>query len=233
MTSATLEKMLEVKTGPLAQIYPLFEPDSLQHAHEIMTARRTDSSLQNRWFWTADFPMYSVEDGEEVLYFAGRDHNLMFRDIQNATSQLLRSQNYVPPKEGIGEVVAASKTGTVLRVKLSDLKLERENDEWGYFKIDTSNPDSLNLTQRAFAERVYGQGAEFAENMQMLQKAGKEATRIYVLNPDYVKSEVKGDGAIARASWLGRFGGSLRFFAGGRGVDDPYCSLRGVLRKSA
>ena len=222
LETQTLERKLEVKIGQLAEIFPLFDDSTLQHALDINTARRTDASLRNQWFWTADFPMYRVEDGEAVLYFAPREHNLIFRDIQNATSQLLGSQNYVPPKEGIEEVVAASKTRVVLKVNLSNLRLKGNENEWRYFEVDTNNLDSLNPDERAFAEIVYGQ-----------DNVGK--TRIYVLNPDYVKTQLKGkeDSAIARASRLGRFVIGSRFNADGRFVDVAVNGLRGVLNESA
>ena len=222
LETQTLERKLEVKIGQLAEIFPLFDDSTLQHALDINTARRTDASLRNQWFWTADFPMYRVEDGEAVLYFAPREHNLIFRDIQNATSQLLGSQNYVPPKEGIEEVVAASKTRVVLKVNLSNLRLKGNENEWRYFEVDTNNLDSLNPDERAFAEIVYGQ-----------DNVGK--TRIYVLNPDYVKTQLKGkeDSAIARASRLGRFVIGSSFNADGRFVDVAVNGLRGVLKESA
>ncbi len=231
----TLERKLEVRTGPLAEIFPLFDASTIQHAHEIMTDRRTDPSLRNEWCRTADFPMYKVEDTEAVLYFAPREHNLIFRDIRNATSQLLQSQNYVPTKEGIEEVVAASETGAVLKVKLSDLRLQGNDNEWRYFEIDTSNPNSLNVAERAFAERVYGQGNEFAENMRTLNEYGINKTKIFVLTPDYVKRKLKGkeDSAIARASGLVGFDGSSGFDAVSWCVGDALYGLRGVLKESA
>lgn len=218
----TLERKLEVKTGPLANVFPLFDPSTIQHAYEIMTDRSTDASLRNQWFWTADFPMYRVEGGEAVLYFAPREHNLIFRDIQNATSQLLRANNYIPKKEGIDEVVAASNTEAVLKVNLSNLRLQGNDGEWRYFEVDTGNLNSLNSDERAFAERVYRQN-----------NIGK--TRIYVLNPDYVKNQLKGkeDSAIARASWLDWFDDGSRFIAYGRDVGGADDGLRGVLKESA
>ena len=233
MSSSTLETTLEVKRGPLADIFPLFDASTIQHAHEIMNARRTDHSLRNQWLWTADFPMYRAENGEAVLYFAPRENNLIFRNVQDATSQLLSTQNYVPTREGIDEVVAAANSDRALRVKLSDLRLQGNDNEWRYFEINTSNPSSLNPTERAFAERVYGQCEEFTENMRMLQEDGKTSTRIYVLNPDYVKSKVKGDSAIARASRLGRFDYDSVFYAEVGLVGGRYDGLRGVLKKSA
>lgn len=231
--TVTLERKLDVKTGVLVDVFPLFDDSTIQHAHELMTARRTDASLRNLWFWTADFPMYRVEDKEAVLYFAAREQNLIFRDIQNATSQFLTNQNYVPTKEGIDEVVEASNRGAVLKVKLSDLRLQGNDKEWKYFEVDTWNPASLLPAERTFAERVYGQGDEFAKNMQMLREVGMNTTRVYVLSPDYVKSKVRGNGAIARASRLGGFDGVSRFDADGRGVDNSNNGLRGVLKESA
>lgn len=236
MTEAqTLERKLDVRNGALADIFPLFDASTIQHAHQIMTARRADASLRNRWFWTADFQMYRVENGEEINYFAPREHNLGFRDIQNFTSQLLETNNYVPSKEGIDEVVNAVKAGSVLRTKLSDLSLQGNDNEWGYFEIDTGNVDLLNAAQMAFAKRAYGQGNEFTQNMRMLQEVEITKARVYALKPNYVEKQLKGkeDSAIARASRLGGFVGDSWFSAYDRVVDGAVSGLLGVLREGA
>ena len=203
MPEATLESRLEVKRGPLAQIFPLFEPSTLQHSNEIMLQRESRPELRNEWLWTADFSMYRVENGESVLYFAPRDHNLIFRDIQNATNQLLTTNNYVPKKEGIQEVVNAASAGKALRINISDLKLQKQNrsDEYGFFDVDPDNLDLLNSAQRQFVQAIYGNS--------------RHGNGVYVLDSQYVKKALKGkeDSAIARASRLDWAVLGSRFFA--------------------
>lgn len=82
----TLENLVNVNR-PLAEASKQLDPATIQiqHAREITAERRTNRDLRNQWFWTADFPMYTVEDGEAVLYFAGRDNNLIFKNIDEAT----------------------------------------------------------------------------------------------------------------------------------------------------
>ena len=234
----TFELILSDRTGKLLDIFPLFESSTIQHSHEIVSARRTDSGLREKSFWTADFPMYRVENGEAVLYFAPREHNLIFRDIQNTNSLKFTKGDYVPTKKGIEEVVASADTSVVLKIKLSDLRLSGNDYEWKYFQIRTSNPDSLNHAERVFAERVYGQENEFVDNMKMLQEFGIYKTRIYILNPDYVKSRVSGDSAIARISELERSDSEFessdpKFDAGARNFNYSKGSLRGVLKAVA
>lgn len=225
----TLEGLVN-ETGVLAKTFSKLDPATIQHASEITNDRRTledkeeRQKLRNNWFWTADSSLYTVEDGDAILYFGNRGTNLIFKNIEEATTQLLKDNNYVPSREDIKSV----KTGNTLRINLSELELKGDNDEWRYFDINTSDYDSLNSTQRTFAESVYGQGDDFIKNMEMIDKAGKSTTRVYVLNSDYVKDHVERDGAIARASGLGIFGDVSGFYGEGRNVDSASGALRGV-----
>ena len=92
MTAASLEekvKKFEYIPGPLVNAHSQVVPGTERHAHEVMALRDSRPELRNLWVWTADFPMYRVENGEALLYFAPREHNLIFRDIQNSITQLL------------------------------------------------------------------------------------------------------------------------------------------------
>jgi len=241
-----LEKLVN-EFGPLAKTFRKFDSKTIQYASEIMNDRRTESDLKkkeelkNTWFWTADGNLYNIEDengnslrgkdaekGEAVLYLSDRDNNLVFQNIDEACRQLsdTKIQNYRPSEENAQRV---KKADTTLRIRLSDSNLQRGSDEWSYFEIDTVNYNtSLNAVQRAFSERVYGKGNDFAENMKMLKEAEKEKTKILVLNPEYVKKHAK-DGFIARASRLDSFYDDSRFDAVGRDVDNSDDALRGVL----
>ena len=223
--------VLENVVGTLLRSVQRTVPGTWQTSAEITTERRTNTDLRRQWFWVANFALYRVEDGEAVLYFGGREANVIFDNIEEATSQLIKTGNYVPKKEGIDAVVASVKSGSTLRVKLSELKLNRVNDEFSYFEIDTSRYDELNAAQRLFAERVYGPGNDFVENMGMLAKAPIGKTRIYVLNPDYVESKVVGDGAVARACWLNLFNNFSNVYASDRNVGYTNVALRAVRLK--
>jgi len=234
---------LETKIGPLYKVLPLFNPDTIQHAAEIMNDRRTleDESkrdeLRGQWLWTADSELYRVEDDEAVLYDGNIDTNLIFRNIKDAKKQLRENNNYVPNSDDIQSVLDSENT---LRIVLRDLGLRGDYNGWRYIDIDTSdyNGENLNNPQRALAQRKYGsmekkiengrEYTDFGENMKMLNKAGIKTIKIYVLSPDYVKRNVNGDGAIARLSRLGSFGDSS-FIADGNNIDDRYHALRGVL----
>ena len=222
MPQDTLEAKLDVRKGPLADIFPLFDPSTIQEANGIMARRESMPQIRNEWLWAADFPMYAVEGGEAFLYLAPKEHNLMFRDIDNATTQLLATGNYVPPKEGIDEVVAAAAAGKALKVKISDLQLEKydPNDEYGFFNVNPDNTDSLNPAQKLLVQAIYG--------------ASKPGKRVYVLDSEYVKNTLKGkeESAISRASRLDGADYGSRFDADDRYVGGPYGGLLGVLKEA-
>ena len=57
-TQAVEEKTLETLVGPLAETFPKFERDTILHSDQLTIERRTNPELRNRWFYTADGPMY-------------------------------------------------------------------------------------------------------------------------------------------------------------------------------
>ena len=225
MQSAPLEARVgnvEYIPGPLLSAHSRIVPGTEQHAHKVMLLRESKPELKNKWVWTADFSMYKKEGEDAFLYFAPRGHNLIFRDIENATNQLIRAGNYIPSKKGIDEVVASAAAGKTLKIRISDLQLVKDNpsDAYGHFDVDPNNLDALNPDQRSFVEAIYGDS--------------KPGNRVYVLTSDYVKNELRGkeDSAIARASWLYRADFGSRFYASGRDVDFAYFGLLGVLKEA-
>ena len=129
----------------------------------------------------------------------------------------------------------AEKSGLVLRLEMAELGLKESNEEFSCLEIDTGNPDKLKKYQRALAEAAFDKGQDFIENMKMLNGSyGNDkkikTTRIYVLNPKYVRKEAK-NGPFARAGFLYYFNYSSNFFANVRDVGNNY-SLRGVSRES-
>jgi hypothetical protein len=219
---------LENIVGTLADCVRQTEPGTWQTSAEITTERRADPSLAKQWFWTANFAMYRTERGEAVLYFGGREANPIFENIEEAASQLISSGNYYVDEESVAGVIDSVSSGATLRIGVSNLNLKKHDKEFSYFEINPSRPGQLNLFQRRFAEMVYGQGSDFSENMRMLSDSGIKSTRIYVLNPDYVKDNAAGSQAIARACWLNDCDIDSDFIASGSYVAYPSIALRGV-----
>jgi hypothetical protein len=211
--------------GNLFDSFQELDSATIQHSDEIMKDRQDDEDLRGKWFYTADHALYRVEDDEAVLYLGRGDTNPIFKNIKEATEQLINEGNYILEKEDIEAVVNAEST---LKVKISDLELEGDG-EYGYFEIDTKNYDKLNDSQRAFAERVYGEGKDFEESMKMLKKADISITRIHVLNSDYVKYNAKEGSVLIWACKIDLFDGDSCFYAYNRGVLNGNW-LRGVPR---
>lgn len=226
----TLEGLVN-EIGPLVETFPKIDPNTIQHSREITNDRRIleneaeRKELRKAWFWTADFGLYTIKDNDVVLYLSERENNLIFKNIEEATNQLAENNNYIPKKEDIETVISSKST---LITKLSDLELKKYDDEFSYFEIDTAEYNrTLNKAQRTFAERAYGQGDDFKNNMKMFKDTGITTVRIYVLAPKYVKNHVKECSAIARTCWLGDFDYNSYFDATGRGVDGSEGTLRG------
>jgi len=223
-----LDGLVNVR-GLLAHTFSQLDLSTIQHSDEITNARREDESLRNKWFWTADFPLYVVKNGKPILYLARGENNLIFKNIEEAIPQLVRNKNYVPRQEDISSVIEAEST---LRIDPANLKLNDQSDEYSFLIINTPKYRKLNKEQRKVAERAYGQGDDFKENMEMLLGGGITETVFCVLNPEYVKEHAEEGSAIARACMLSSFGVDSCFVASGSGVIDTNVFLRGVPRVS-
>jgi len=223
---------LETIVAPLAAGYKQLETDSFQTSAELTTERRTNEALRNQGFYTANFSMYTVKEGKEYLYFGGIEANPILGNIDEACRQLINNQNYKLDAAKKQAVLDSAESGLTLKIRLAELKLQRVTDEYGYFEIDTENYDRLNPSQRALAERVYGQGDNFIENMEMIRNEGKiKQTRIYTLMPGYVKKNAK-DSPITRAGLLIDSYYNSNFIAIYRSVSCDN-SLRGVSRSGS
>ena len=64
--------------------------------------------------------------------------------------------------------------------------------------------------------------------METLSSEGKKSTRIWALNPEYVKKNVGESNVLCRASCLSSFGCNSDFFAGRRYVLNNYMRVCGV-----
>ena len=133
MQPATLERKLEIETGRLAETFPLFDASTIQHAYEINKDRITDKSLRNRWFWTADFPMYRVENEDSVL-------DAIERKDYTALKQIVNGQNVVF-SGNYGEFQDASAKSDFIKGMSSTYVVLRPADEArkvfsGYLPVD-------------------------------------------------------------------------------------------------
>ncbi len=232
----TLDQQLVNIEGNLRDAYKQCVPGTMQCVDQLMNARRTDTELRSQCFYTADGNVYCNEGNEQVLYICremttdgSRILNPILKNIDDAFTQLTTKQNYqIKPND----FDAVRNDPNTVRVVLNDLSLQSNNKEWRCLAISTTEYDTLNLEERRLAERVYGQGTDFVENMKMLKDAGIRKTIVCVLNPDYVKAHAT-ENPIGLASWLGSgssFVSNSSFDASGRSIDFDYC-VRGVRRE--
>src|SRR3989344_8362614 len=203
---------LETITGNLRDAYKQLQPGTMLHVDQLMNERRTNADLRNQWFYTADGEVYFLgAAGNPTLAMTREVHNPVLQNIDDAFDQLTRKQNYLPSQEDVQQALAAPETALIA---LPKLRLSGDEKEWRYLEIGTtpSKYKKLNDEERKLAERVYGKGDDFVQNMEMLKKAKIGETRIFVLHPDYVRKQAA-EGAVARASWLYDFNYYSHFVA--------------------
>lgn len=195
---------LETKVGPLTT--------AAQFESLLTSAELIAEGKRNSWFYTGNYSLNRVEDGNAVLYFGGNVGNPILGNIKEASEQLISTGNYKPSQESIEEAVKSA----LVKVKIDDLKLKSaSSNEWGYFVVDMKN----NEAQKAFAKAVYGDDVYEGKTDVKLG-----TTRIYTLTLDYVKKQ---DTAVARACWLDSTDFNSFFSADNHGVYNR-SSLRGV-----
>ncbi len=223
---------LENITGNLLQAYKQCVPSTMLCVDQLTNERRINLDLRNQSFYTADGEVYSVDGETPTLRMTREATNPILNNIDDAFAQSTQNYNYKVIPADFDAVKTAADTVTIDLTKLT----LQGGGEWYYLAISTSKPslmkkgyNKLNAEERKLAERVYGQGTDFVDNMKMLNNAGIIETKVYVLNPDYVKEHAK-EGAIGRASWLNNFGYNSNFDADDRSIDNDY-RVRGVRRE--
>jgi len=128
------------------------------------------------------FQIYNVEKWNAVLYMPKEKGNLLFNTIREATKKSRKFGTYfIEDKQDIDSIINSNEKLTIV---LSDLQLTRYDNEWSYFEVSPENYDSLNTSQKLLADRV-----KSIEN---------DVSRIYVLNPEYVKKNIPKNGALGR-----------------------------------
>ncbi len=216
---------LENIPGNLKDACKLSVPGKNRHVDEIMTERRTNEELRKLWFYTADGELYFMDGGKPKLAMTREPDNLVLRHIDDAFTQLTSGGNYVPHP---AEAERAIKASTTEVFDLTKLNPKKYDNEFSFIEVSTTNYNSLNPEQRRLAERVYGKGNDFVLNMAMLKQSGINTTRVYVLDPEYVKEHAN-RGPIGRGSWLNNFYSDSSFIANDRNINNRG-RLRGVRR---
>ncbi len=221
---------IETVVGTLAEAYKSLRPESILHADELMKERQTNKRLRHQDFYTADGEIYFLQGRKKVptLAMTRGSSNPLFKDstIDAYCQQLTKNHNYHPTADEISRALHAPDT---VVVDLTKLGLEKGiEEECSYLTIDTQNYNGLDPEEQKLAERVYGKGRDFGLTMKMLAKAGINETRVFVLNPGYVRIHAAGN-SFGRASWLYSFDDS-HFVASDCRVGEPE-ALRGVRRK--
>ena len=233
MTTSKLENML----GDLRDAYRQAEPGTVLHVDQLMNERRLHpitkqgEDLRRLLFYTADGIIYRLnEKGIPELVITREPENLVLRHLNDQTNnsfdQLLWNYNYSADPAEVQQAMSAEST---VIIDLTKLRLRGRELEYNLVEVSTTKYDKLNSEKRKLAERVYGQGADFTANMKMLKDAGISETRIFVLNPEYVRREAVQD-PLGRASWVLSFDHDSYFNADVRCINYD-SGVRGVRKK--
>ncbi len=200
---------LKVINGSIINAIDASEPGTFLTSAEITTMRRISNLGSTRYLYTSNLSVYNIEDGKEIFYFGGRKDNILIDDIRNnkgnARQQIFKGYY---PIDDFKPIVEGVKSGRILRIDLSKLKLHQDKDGATYLAVDT-HPNSMHLSDSihknlnkasyTLSKKAYGSTrrkngrifSDFSHNMDMLRKEGHPTTRIYFFPPGNIKKLVK------------------------------------------
>lgn len=242
---------LEIIVDNLRDGYHQLVEGTFQTAAQVQDKRRTHSdkqkrvNLQNSRFYTADGQGYfPVGDDVEWAITLG-EHNLVLRHLGDTVTssygQLVGTRNFLPGNDEAQ--VAKSAEGTLV-VRMSGLRLsgsDQGSHEWRCLAIRTE--DGFVNTEVGYKapnkdeNQVIAWFGYTSKNLAMLRTSPRkiQETRIYVLNPAYVREKVAQNppyNSVWRASGLNSFSNNSSFFASVHKVYYPE-ALYGVCHRVA
>jgi len=229
---------LEVIKGNYLTAIQAAIPENIQTAAELQKARvdlnsRNDTSLNYLPFYTANVPLYGVENDKPFLLFGGREAFLRLYGpkIEDVYSQILvPNEVYILPEaDKAWALDEGLRSGTLTRFDLTELFEERVHDEYGYFPVNTKNGVHLSGAKRKLAELIYGSGSNYFDTLKMLSEKVISKTKVWIFSPKYI-SAIVGNNLVGSASMLSDFGNGSSFDADDRNVSNSY-SIRGVRKK--
>lgn len=210
---------LDTVVNNLRDGYKQLQPGTFQHVDELRTEQITTPSLRNSWNYTADANGYRMQ-GEEVEWALARGNDgPILSNIDAAYDQLTQTGNFRPSKE-LSDVAFSAKDTLVTPLSQLRYRKDKGEEEWVYLEVRIKD-GAVNTGKKYEAPndaeaKVFKRTGLTTEFLAELKKAGKETTRTYFLNPDYVKKEVAGDKEkrdLWRASRLRNFYSSSSFYA--------------------
>ena len=228
---STSEPKYEIKTGPLAETYGLFNPLTINTGAEISADRIRIKELRSTWFYVANASLATKRAGKLLLGISGRTaFNVVFGTDTEKTCQELRNTGYIhlnPVKRDL--ILRLEQQGEVTFIDPNDLKLEGEDAEYRQFSIRPKSYErNITIARLPFIHAGYGSGDMLRQVMNNLDTNRITKTTIFAMNPDHAAENVKDDEIIARASWLDYFD-DVSFFDASVCVVNLRGALRGVL----
>lgn len=212
----------------------------------------TDPPLKPKQFYIGNGSCYGVNpEGHVIFYLTDFENNLSAKDPVRAQEEWAKNHNFFVDTEAAKtlEERAASKNGVVafdLTALAEEGKLQGTDAEYRFIEVST---EKLKEGRGSF-EREYGSAiadifdaahgqAIYGENgigalLSQEDKSGARigATRIYILNPEYVKTKLAGKKGtlIARAAVL--YSMNTGSWVSYVEVRPDYNSIRGALKAS-
>ena len=229
---------LEIITGNYLEAIKAAVPETIQTSAELQKARiefnnRGDTSINNL-FYTANVPLYGVENGKPFFLFGGREAflRLYVPNIEEVCRQISSSEKVytLPDTDKAWAMKEGISSSALKRFDLAELIETKYDDKYGYFTIYTKNAALLGGAKRELAELIHGQGNDYFNTFKMLAECAISKTRVFLLNSDYVNSIARNN-LVGRASKLYSFNLETCFEAVNPHVNErsALCAVRQIV----
>jgi len=227
---------LEIINGSYLTAIQAAIPETIQTSEELQKARVEfnnwgDDSLNKLGFYTANVPLYGVENGKPFLLFGEREAflRLYIPHIEEVCEQILSSNKWytLPDADRAWALDEGIRSGALKRFDLAEL-IDRLEDEGDCFVIDTKKCAQLSGAKRELVELIHGQGNDYFECMKTLAEKGISDTKVWLFTPNYISSLAENK-LVGRASWLYDCFNDSYFYTIDRNLN--YYRVRGVRKK--
>ena len=186
-------------------------PISSCTSQEIQHKRIENPDLIEKSFVTADYAVYTMEEGEVVLYLAPYKQNAFYKykafgSEEDPGYKLRYNGEYVLLEEDLEEIVSSNASSRFIVSEVDNQESDPENifyDAWHLKvplytteelkerKIEAKGYDGMNLTQRRLFEKVHGTGESLIENINMMREHKIESVDISIIKPKVIEQMLK------------------------------------------
>jgi hypothetical protein len=191
--------------GTFEQCIEQLRPYTILTSAELIAKRREHPDLRLRESWTANFAMYTIEDGLPCLYFGGRQVNPLLAEGSDLTRMSLDG-DFVPSPHQVAAIKESAARGETFKTSLAEL---RHFKPYALDYVLELTPETLAActdAEKALLYRIYGEGFDIDQLRDMTSQQGSDHpldhTDIYIYSPNYIRRRLSNIDVIIKSCMI-------------------------------